>query len=145
MYQGDTMKRIEKNIFIFLIGGFGYGLIEVIFRGFTHWSMIITGGSALLILYLIYENIQASTLFKALLGTIVITALEFSVGIVVNKYFHFGVWDYTGIPFNIMGQISLTFSLCWYGISLASFMIFNVLKYLQKFCKPLLREKVLKF
>ncbi len=144
MYQGDTMKSSEKNIFIFLIGGLGYGIIEILFRGFTHWSMIITGGSAFLILYLIYENIQAPTILKAIVGTVVITALEFTVGIIVNEYFQFGVWDYTGMPFNIMGQISPVFSLCWFGISTASFVLFKITKHLQKFGKPLLREKLLR-
>ncbi len=138
------MKSIEKNILIFLIGGLGYGLIEITFRGFTHWSMIITGGSAFLILYLVYKNIKATMLLKSLIGTVVITVLEFSVGIVVNKYFEFGVWDYTGIPFNFMGQISPTFSLCWYGISFVSFSLFRSVKYLQKFGKSLLHEKLLK-
>ncbi len=138
------MKSIEKNIIIFIIGGFGYGIIEIIFRGFTHWSMIITGGSAFLILYLINESIQAPILLKAVAGASIITLLEFSVGLIVNVYFQLGVWDYTGIPLNILGQISPVFTFCWYGISIASFTIFKTFKRLQKFGKPLLREMLLK-
>ncbi len=144
MYQGDTMKNIEKNIIIFLVGGLGYGIIEITFRGFTHWSMIITGGSAFLILYLLNESIIASIFLKAVVGASIITLLEFTVGIIINKYFQLGVWDYTGIPLNIMGQISPTFSLCWYGISIVSFTLFDLIKYLRKFGKSLLREKQLK-
>ncbi len=138
------MKNIDKYIFIFLFGGFGYGALEVIFRGFTHWSMIITGGSALLILYLLNNALPKANLFlKALIGALVITVIEFSVGIIVNKVFTFGVWDYTGIPGNILGIITPTFSLCWYAISIIMISIFESVQKLfslQKSYKFLHRE-----
>ncbi len=123
------MKNIEKYIFIFLLGGFGYGLLEIAFRGFTHWSMIITGGSALLILYLINQALpKTSLIIKALFGTLVITIIEFSVGIIVNKVFSFGVWDYTGTPGNILGIITPIFSLCWFIISFVMIFIFKCIQ-----------------
>ena len=121
------MKNIEKYTFIFLFGGFGYGLLEILFRGFTHWSMIITGGSALLILYLINQSLpKTPLLIKALLGSCAITVTEFTVGIIVNKVFSFGVWDYTGTPGNILGVITPIFSLCWFAISLVMFFLFEI-------------------
>lgn len=124
------MEHIEKYIFIFLIGGFGYGGIEVFFRGFTHWSMIITGGTALVLLTLIYNGTPSLPIsIKAVLGTFAITMLELSVGIIINKIFSFGVWDYTDLPANFLGQISLRFSLCWYAIS---FFCFSFIKAFQK-------------
>ena len=138
------MKNIEKYIFIFLFGGFGYGLLEIIFRGFTHWSMIITGGSALLILYLISLSLpNTHIILKALSGAFVITIIEFSVGIIVNKVYSFGVWDYTGTPGNILGIITPSFSLCWFGISFIMISLFsNIQKAisLQKYGKPLHRD-----
>lgn len=120
------MKNIEKYIFIFLFGGFGYGLLEIAFRGFTHWSMIITGGSALLILYLINLALpNTPTILKALIGALSITIIEFSVGIIVNKVFSFGVWDYTGSPGNILGVITPSFSLIWFMISLIMISVFK--------------------
>ena len=120
------MKNIEKYIFIFLFGGLGYGLLEIAFRGFTHWSMIITGGSALLILYLINHALpKTPTILKALIGAFVITIIEFSVGIIVNKVFSFGVWDYTGTPGNILGIITPSFSLIWFMISLIMISLFK--------------------
>ncbi len=126
MYFGDYMKDIDKYIIIFLIGGIGYGIIEVLFRGYTHWSMIITGGAAFLSLYIINNALTNTSIFiKALLGMIVITVLEFSVGIIVNKILALDVWDYTNMPGNILGQISLQFSACWYGLSVVAFIIFE--------------------
>jgi uncharacterized membrane protein len=134
------MKNIEKYIFIFLFGGLGYGLLEIIFRGFTHWSMIITGGSALPVLYLINSAIpNTPIILKALIGAFAITIIEFTVGIIVNKVFSFGVWDYTGSFGNVLGIITPIFSLCWFGISLVVNIIFkNMQKIIrtQKFGKP---------
>ena len=129
MYKGDYMKNIEKYILIFILGGFGYGLLEILFRGFTHWSMIITGGSALLILYLINRALpKTHIIIKALLGAFSITTIEFSVGIIVNKIFSFGVWDYTGTRGNILGIITPTFSICWFAISFIMIYLFNCIQ-----------------
>lgn len=126
MYSGDKMKEFEKYIFLFIIGGLGYGVIEIAFRGFTHWSMVLTGGAAFVSLYLINNTLNDTSIFiKAFLGMLVITALEFTVGIIVNKIFALGVWDYTNMPGNIMGQITLQFSACWYGLSVVAFIIFE--------------------
>ena len=127
MYKGDYMKNIEKYIFIFLVGGIGYGLIEVAFRGFTHWSMIITGGSAFISIYLVNEAFPSmSILLKSVVGCLIITLLEFTVGLIVNKLYAFGVWDYTGMPGNILGVISINFSLCWFAISFTILLFFKL-------------------
>lgn len=129
--MGDSVKVSEKCIFLFIIGGIGYGLLEIGFRGFTHWSMVITGGSALISLYLINHTFpNASIISKAFAGCAVITLLEFTVGLIVNKVYSFGVWDYTNSPANIMGIISLKFSLCWFAIS---FFMIAVLITLRRF------------
>lgn len=136
MYRGDFIMNTEKYLIIFLLGGISYGTIEIAFRGYTHWSMVLTGGAAFLSLYLINEALIDTSIFiKAFLGMLVITALEFAVGIVVNKVFALNVWDYSHIPGNIMGQISLPFSACWYGLSMVAFFIFenvNAITDLQK-------------
>ena len=36
-----------EYLMVFLLGGAGYCLIEVLWRGFTHWSMALAGGGAL--------------------------------------------------------------------------------------------------
>ncbi len=123
-----NIKSIDKYLFWFCFGGIAYGLIEVAFRGYTHWSMIITGGSAVLSLFIINESTRLHILLKALIGTTVITALELSVGIIINKIFNYGVWDYTNLPFNFMGQISLIFSACWYLLSFVSFVLFEIIQ-----------------
>lgn len=129
MNNGGIMKNLEKYIFLFFIGGIGYGLIEVSFRGFTHWSMVITGGSAIVVLYLISESFNNTPiLLKSFAGSAVITLMELTVGLVVNKLYSFFVWDYTDLPINFLGQISLSFSIAWYGLSFTLFLVFNIIK-----------------
>lgn len=138
------LKEFEKYIFLFIVGGIGYGIMEISFRGYTHWSMIITGGSAFLCLYIISESLtNTHILVKALLGAVIITTLEFTVGLIVNIVFNMNVWDYTNTPTNLLGIISLPFSICWYVISYVVLGIFNLvnkIKAKQKPYIPLLRE-----
>ncbi len=117
-----------KYLLLFCIGGLGYGLVEITFRGYTHWSMIITGGSAFLCLYIINKYFENTSIYKkALLGAFIITTLELTVGLVVNKTFNLGVWDYTNTPFNFLGIISLPFCICWYIISFVVLKTFNTI------------------
>ncbi len=133
--------KIEKYLLLFCIGGLGYGLIEIAFRGYTHWSMIITGGSAFLCLYIINKSFENTSIYKkALAGALIITVLELTVGLVVNKTFNLSVWDYTNTPVNFLGIISLPFCVCWYVISFIVLKAFNTINKItvsQKFYKPL--------
>ena len=103
---------------IFGIGAFMYGLMEVSFRGYTHWSMFLAGGIILCLLYYIYNSLNTkSLLLRAAIGCAVITSIEFTIGIYVNRVFSMNVWDYSSQPFNVMGQICLLFSVLWFFLS----------------------------
>lgn len=139
--QGDYVMNFEKYLLLFCFGGLGYGAIEIVFRGYTHWSMIITGGSAFLCLHIINKSFENTSIYKkALIGALVITTLELTVGLVVNNTFNLGVWDYTNTPVNFLGIISLPFCICWYVISYIALKVFNAVnKIIQqlKLYKPL--------
>ena len=123
------MRNSIIYLIIFIVGGLGYGAIEIAFRGYTHWSMLLTGGAAFLSLYLIHSAFPDTSIFiKAILGMVVITLLELTVGLVVNRVFSLGVWDYSNLPYNLLGQISLPFSACWYILSIFAFFIFENIK-----------------
>ncbi|QIB70343.1 hypothetical protein Ami103574_14040 [Aminipila butyrica] len=108
-----------RSFIIFTIGFLGYGIIEVLFRGYTHWSMLVTGGACLLTLcYLNDTYREAPILLKALVGSLVITAYELAVGLIVNRFFHFNVWDYSNQPFDFLGQICPLFTFLWFLLCL---------------------------
>ena len=82
------------EITVFILGGMAYGLMEVLFRGHTHWSMVITGGACVLTLYLIMDwTMNLPLVVAALAGAGIITFYEFCVGLLVNVSFGWHVWD----------------------------------------------------
>lgn len=114
---------VGKYIIIFGLGAFIYGAIEVIVRGYTHWTMALTGGAVMALFMLINRSRDVNILMRCLLGALVITSLEFAVGAVVNLGLGWDVWDYSEKPFNIMGQICPLFTLGWFALSLPGFML----------------------
>ncbi|MGN0550671.1 MAG: hypothetical protein ACI4I4_02380 [Acutalibacteraceae bacterium] len=108
------MKRLRENSFLFSVGGISYGLIELLWRRYTHWTMIITGGLCFLMLYRIFTKAKRLSLIKkCLIGSGVITVTEFIAGVIVNLLFKMKVWDYSNMPFNLLGQICPLYSLLW--------------------------------
>ncbi len=108
---------LYELIFIFLLAGLIYSLLEICFRGFTHWTMTILGGISGCGLYVI-STLNIPVWVKALYGALMITTFEMITGYVVNIVLSMGVWDYSAVPLNFMGQISLPFSALWYVLSL---------------------------
>lgn len=43
-------KRVSEIVFLIAAGGSTYYLIEIWFRGFSHWTMFVLGGSCIDIL-----------------------------------------------------------------------------------------------
>lgn len=112
------MKSVTENLQVFLVGAVCYSGAEIFFRGFTHWTMSLTGGLCLLILYHLFHRLESSPLWKkCLLGALIITGLEFTVGCVVNLLLDWNVWDYSNYPWNLLGQICLIFTLLWFLLS----------------------------
>lgn len=109
------MPKAIENLILFLFGGAVYSLIEVVFRGYTHWSMTVTGGICLVLMYRRFTARPDDPLMmKCLFGTVTITALEFAAGCIVNLWLDWQVWDYSGMMFNLYGQICPLFSALWF-------------------------------
>lgn len=109
------MKKMKEYFIVFGIGGIIYSLIEVMFRGFTHWTMTVTGGIALLIIYITNLKMKTKSLIlRCLSGSLIITALEFIVGCIVNRKLNMNVWDYSEEKYNLLGQICPLFTIAWF-------------------------------
>lgn len=99
----------------FVTGCFAYGLVEIASRGYTHWTMVLTGGIVMVLLSVLFTEappIPKPLLF--LLGAITVTAIELTVGVQVNLRMHWQVWDYSSRPLNWKGQICPLYSIYWY-------------------------------
>ena len=113
-------KRVKKFSLLFILGAVGYGAIEVIWRGYTHWSMMIAGGICFIIFSLVAERFkEKGIIIKAGICAVGVTVVEFLFGVIFNLIFKMNVWDYSHMPLNLFGQICPLFSLLWIGIAIA--------------------------
>lgn len=124
------MKQLRPLI-LFGIGGLLYVLIELIVRGRTHWSMFIVGGLAFFLIGFINEKYKKMPLAKQMLiGALVITALEFTCGCIVNLWLGWHVWDYSNMPFNLLGQICFPFTAIWFFLSAVAVVLDDYIRHL---------------
>ncbi len=108
------LSRFEREM-IFVIGAVGYLLVELLWRGHSHWTMMLAGGICFSIYYRLCTDSKHIPLFaKCALGACVITCVELMFGTVVNVFFKWNVWDYSTMPFHFYGQICLPFFLLWF-------------------------------
>ena len=113
-FLAESSDEMDKCI-VFLIGAVGYSLLEIAWRGYTHWTMTVTGGACFLVIYYISALFGGqSLLLQCFLGAAAITLIELAVGCVVNLALGWNVWDYSGLRFHLFGQVSLLYSVFWF-------------------------------
>ncbi len=124
-------KLLAKYGFLFYFGGATYCVIEVLWREQSHWSMFILGAFCFIFLGLLNEILPWKTplIVQMIIGAIVITILELLIGLLVNKVFKWGVWDYSNMPFNFMGQICLLYSFFWIFVSAIGIFLDDFVRY----------------
>lgn len=111
---------IKKYTLLFILGAVGYAAIEVIWRGRTHWSMMIAGGLCFIMFSVVAKALKKRSIFiKAAVCAIGVTAIEFLFGVIFNLWLGMRVWDYSHMPLNILGQICPLFTVIWGGIAFA--------------------------
>ena len=124
-------SKIKKYEFLFFVGATIYVIIEKLYRGYSHWTMFLLGGICFIALGLINEVIpwDMSLLLQMFIGGAIITVLELITGCVVNLWFGWNVWDYSELPFNLWGQISLFSSIVWVGLSLVGIVLDDFIRW----------------
>lgn len=118
---------------LFFIGGINYYLIEILWDGSSHWTMFVLGGLCFVIMGLLNEykfSWNQSLFIQSLISAVVITVFEFIVGYIVNIKLGLKIWDYSGLPFNLLGQICLYFFLLWILLSLIGIIIDDWIRYI---------------
>jgi uncharacterized membrane protein len=111
------------------LGAIVYSGLEILFRGFTHWTMSIAGGLSFAILYGIFTLLYPLPIWKyCLMGALVITTVELLFGFIFNLVLGLNVWDYSNYPLDFMGQVCLPYTLLWFLISAPIFWLIKVIK-----------------
>ena len=121
----------KKYFILGIIGGAVYVLLEMLWRGYSHWTMFLLGAVCFILIGLVNEVFEWDTplILQMLCGCAIITALEFVTGCIVNLWLGWDVWDYSQYKFNILGQISLHSSVGWYFLSLVGIFLDDWLRY----------------
>lgn len=128
-------KRLKSDCILFSFGGVCYALLEILWRHKTHWTMAVTGGTCFLALYRFYKKHSNMKLIKKCIsGSMIITAMEFICGCIVNIKFKLKVWDYSNCRFNIKGQICPFYSMLWALLCIP----------ISKICSILCRKELIK-
>ena len=128
----QNLNNILKYFTLFIIGGISYYFIEIIYRGYSHFSMIIVGGICFVLIGAINEfsNKEVPLLLQMILAVLIVDTIELISGIIINKVLLLNVWDYSNLRFNLLGQISLRSSIAWLFLSLLAIYMDDLLRYL---------------
>ena len=122
------MKKLLIHIPITAIGGLTYMGIEILWRGHTHWTMGVLGGVCFALIGLLDEvQDHPPMLLQMVQGAAIVTALELLVGLVVNRWLGWDVWDYSDMPGNLWGQVCPQFAAAWLVLSWAAVKLENLM------------------
>lgn len=131
--QLKVLKNKREYAGVFAAGAVIYSLIEILWRGRTHWTMAVTGGFCLLLIHLCNERHRKLDLFvRCSLSSFYITSVEFAVGWLLNVRLHMMVWDYSDKMFNVMGQICPEYWAYWYLLSIPALMLSSLILAVRK-------------
>ncbi|MBH1940743.1 hypothetical protein I5677_07575 [Mobilitalea sibirica] len=124
-------NRFFKYLILFLIGGFVYGGVEILSRGYSHISMLIAGGISFICIGQLNEGYswRLSLVSQMVISAGIITLIEFISGLIVNVWLGLGVWDYSDKPYNILGQVCLLYTNFWFFLSLPGILLDDYLRY----------------
>ncbi len=119
--------KIWKQTLLFYIGGMTYVGIELLWRGFSHWSMFLLGGLCFILIGGLGRVQRPLPIpLRVIAAALIVTMLELGCGLLVNRDFQ--VWDYRALPFNYHGQICLPFTLLWMPVCLFAIVVYDRLE-----------------
>ena len=118
--------KFRKNAALFCLGGGAYTALELLWRGWSHVSMFVTGGVCFLLIgHLSKVKPRLPLPLRMLTGAGIITMVELAAGLIANR--GYTVWDYRNQPFNFCGQICLLYSLLWIPVGLGAMGLYGLL------------------
>ncbi|MCI8553865.1 MAG: hypothetical protein HFJ80_02830 [Clostridiales bacterium] len=127
--KNKDIAEVSCSLELFCLGGGIYNLIEVVWRGYTHWSMFLVGGACFHIMGKIQNSPRVKRLVsRCALCSVAVTGVEFVSGCLFNLGFRMNVWDYSRMPFNLMGQVCALYAVLWGLLSIAAKPVYRLLR-----------------
>lgn len=112
------------HVCLFIIGGLGYNLIELLWRGRTHPSMFVVGGLCFELMGAVHTRSRRPLPARCGLCALGVTAVELVSGCILNRWLKLNVWDYSKMRCNILGQVCLLYSVFWLVLSAVAFPLY---------------------
>lgn len=138
MSGNKIIKYILRKLILFILCSIIYCGIEIVYRGWTHWSMALLSGILGILCIDTPNNIFRYDLdysIQVLISTTLCTIGEGITGLIVNVKLELDVWDYSTLPFTFFyGQCNLFFVFAWVLI-IGCFGIFFCDAYWYYICK----------
>lgn len=125
-------NKIYKYLFLAWFYGATYTTIEVLYRGRSHWSMLILSAMCCIIIGILNERLpwNISFILQMFIGGAILTLGEICVGYFVNTLWNWNIWNYSALPFTYCnGNINLFFSMIWCALSGVVIVVDDYLKY----------------
>ena len=134
------MSRAGRWVLSMLLwtwGGTAYYFLEVVWKLLREeperisWTMLVVA----VILCIPVERCGAELPWscplwlQGLACAALVTAVEFAAGLVLNLWLGLDIWDYSHLPFNLMGQICLQFFLVWWGLCFVFIPVFDWMRW----------------
>ena len=66
---------------------------------------------------------------QALASAVLATAVELAAGLILNVWLGLGVWDYSRLPGNFLGQICPQFFVVWWGLCFLFIPVFDWMRW----------------
>ena len=112
------MKHFLKYLIFLIVGGAAYYGIELLARGFSHWTMFLVGGICFILVGLLNEITPKMPLLKQMfVSALMITVIELIAGCILNLWLKLNIWDYSDEFLNLLGQINLKHTIYWFFLS----------------------------
>lgn len=118
--------KFWKQSVLFYLGGCAYMGLELLWRGRSHGSMFIAGGTCFLLIGTLNRfRDRLPLILRAVMGAVIVTAVELGIGLLCNR--NFEVWDYRDRAGNFLGQICPAFTALWIPVSLMALLLHDLL------------------
>lgn len=137
MMNRSNMSKWVLSMLLWMWTGGVYFFIEVTWKTFQgrpetiSWTMFLLA----IILAIPLERFGAELPWEMpLIGqscicAVAITAVEFLAGLVLNVWLGMGVWDYSHMTGNVMGQICPAFTFLWFFLSAVGIVMLDWMRY----------------
>ena len=129
--------RWVLSMLLWFWGGTIYFLLEVAWKTATgkpemiSWTMLVLAILLTIAVERCGEQLPWAVplWLQALACAALVTAVELAAGLILNIWLGLGVWDYSDLPGDFMGQICPQFAAIWFGLCLVFIPAFDWMRW----------------